>query len=209
MENAADALKMAAAVLVFVVALSISINAFGRVRKTSQTILDYRDREYDYEYVEENIDDSGNVLTERLVGMESIIPTIYKAYKENYKIVFEDLTLYQKKDSITGMFNDINYIDLQREALAGGEEQKRIFITAIIYGRAGEYSKDWDKIKEEFLNLGIRFTNEYGIYDEIKNSKYIEKLGEYYQEEVDSEEGQSDSTPDANKTKKRIITYSK
>ena len=51
MENAADALKMAAAVLVFVVALSISINAFGQARRTTQTILEYKDREYEYTYI--------------------------------------------------------------------------------------------------------------------------------------------------------------
>ena len=48
MENAADALKMAAAVLIFVVALSISINAFSEVRTTATTILNYKDNEYDY-----------------------------------------------------------------------------------------------------------------------------------------------------------------
>lgn len=84
MENAAEALKLAAAVLIFVVALSISINAFGEARKTSQIILDNRDREYDYTYVEEN------GTTQRIVGAETIIPSIYKAYKENYKIVFEN-----------------------------------------------------------------------------------------------------------------------
>ena len=44
MENAIDALHMAAAVLIFVVALSISINAFGEVRMTAQTILDSKDK---------------------------------------------------------------------------------------------------------------------------------------------------------------------
>ena len=83
MENAAEALKMAAAVLIFVLALSISINSFSEVRQTSQTILNYRDREYDTTYVEDN----GS--TERIVGAETIIPTIYKSYKENYKIIFD------------------------------------------------------------------------------------------------------------------------
>ena len=84
MENATDALKMAASVLMFVLALSISINAFGEARQTSQIILDYRDREYDYTYVE------NNGTTQRIVGAETIVPSIYKAYKENYKIVFKD-----------------------------------------------------------------------------------------------------------------------
>ena len=54
MENAIDALHMAAGFLIFVVALAISINAFGEARITAQTILNYNDREYDYTYVEQN-----------------------------------------------------------------------------------------------------------------------------------------------------------
>ena len=83
MENAADALKIAAAVLIFVVALSISITAFGEARATVTSILEYRDREYDYTYIEDN------GTTQRIVGLETIVPTIYRAYKENYKIIFD------------------------------------------------------------------------------------------------------------------------
>ena len=39
MENAADALKMAGAVLMFVIALSVSIVSFGQVRQASDVIL--------------------------------------------------------------------------------------------------------------------------------------------------------------------------
>ena len=39
MENAIDALKMAAGVLIFVMALSISINAFGQAREAATVIL--------------------------------------------------------------------------------------------------------------------------------------------------------------------------
>ena len=44
MENVADALKIAAEVLIFVLALSFSINDFGEARIASRTILDYKDR---------------------------------------------------------------------------------------------------------------------------------------------------------------------
>ena len=224
MENAADALKMAAAVLIFVLALSISINAFSEARQATDIILQYNDREYEYTYVEENKDDSGKVLTERLVGIESIIPSIYKAYKENYKIVFDvpdplttnsKISLYKKRNAKTGIFEDKNYIDLQREALAGGEEQKRIFIHAILYGKNYEnYQKDgtkkeWNDICKEFETLGIKFTNTEGLYNVIGSEKYKEALGVYYQEEVDGNDSTEDSEmPNASKTKKRIITYS-
>lgn len=41
------------------------------------------------------------------------------------------------------------------------------------------------------------------FYDKIKGKKFKESLGVYYQEEV---QGQV-NTPDANRTKKRVITY--
>ena len=48
MENAADALKMAGAVLLFVLALSIIIPFFSQARQTTDIILDARDRETVY-----------------------------------------------------------------------------------------------------------------------------------------------------------------
>lgn len=196
MENATDALKMAAAVLIFVLALSISINAFGEARRASQVILDYRDREYDYTYIT-----SGT--TQRQVGLETIIPSIYKAYKENYKIIFDIQNindkngLYSKKNE-NGNYDEINYIDLEKEVL-GSDKQKEEFIKAIIYGK----DSIPDEYKKEFSDLGINLKDD-GIYARIEDKKVTEKLGVYYQEDMQT--GGS-NTPDANKTKKRVITY--
>lgn len=205
MENAAEALKMAAAVLIFVLALSISINSFSEVRQTSQTILNYRDREYETTYVEDN----GS--TERLVGAETIIPSIYKIYQENYKIIFNIENIgYLYKKKITegenkGQDEEINYIDLQKEVL-GNESQKQRFIQAILYGVNSFEGKS--NVEEEFRNLGIEFNtdNSNGIFEKINNNKYKESLGVYYQEEVDSDSASKIS--ENNKTKKRVITYS-
>lgn len=205
MENATDALKMAFGVLVFVLALSVSINAFSEVRTTAQTIMEYSDREYDTTYVEE----SGT--TERLVGIESIIPTIYKAYKENYKIVFDERLLgddgvYKKRDE-TGNYKPVYTIDLEKEVL-GSDTQKENFILAIIYGKSGNIAK-FNNISQELQsNLKISLNDE-GIYGKIKGKVVKEYLGVYYQEEAGGEEGiaQGSSTPDANKTIKRVITY--
>ena len=166
MENATDALHMAAAVLVFVLALTISINAFTEARITATTILDRQDREYEYTYVEDN------GTTERIVGLESIVPSIYKAYKENYKIVFRDSHdsdgapillgndgIYRKKDD-SGDFVGIYAIDLQNEVL-GNDTQKEQFIMAILYGNRYE---NFDTIQQTFIdNLGI-YLNNRGMY---------------------------------------------
>lgn len=191
MENAAEALKMAAWVLIFVVALSMCITSFSQARQTMDTILEYNDKEYSYTYIE------GNGSTQRIVGFESIIPTIYRAYKENYKVVFpNNYKLYTKKDA-SGTDIDINYIDLEQETL-GNDQMKEEFIKGILFG------KDSVTNPESFTN--IIFNNKDGaLYEQLKGKEFREYLGVYYQEEAGSTE--ESSTPDTNKTKKRVITY--
>lgn len=200
MENAAEALKMAAAVLVFVLAISIALNAFGQVRQTSQILLDYNDREYDYTYVLDN------GTTNRIVSSENIIPAIYKAYKENFKIIFKDidkhpLEIYRKKISAINT-KSVYYIDLEKEALAN-DNQKEEFIKAILYGNKID---NWDAIQQKYLLNQKIILNNNGLYDIIKGHRFEEYMGIYYQEEIYNITDSS-SNPDANKTEKRIITY--
>lgn len=198
MENATEALQMAFGVLVFVIALSISINAFGEARRTSQVLLDYTDREYDYTYVKDN------QTTKRIVRAETIIPSIYKAYKENYKIVFKNIGdngLYKKV--INGVSKDIFFIDLEKEVL-GSDAQKEQFIEFLLYG----YSDVTDPKLKIFNDAGIEFNHQEGIYQSLLiNNNFEESLGVYYQEEIQSAE--TDNKPNANKNKKRVITYTK
>ena len=143
-----------------------------------------------------------------MFGLESITPTIYKAYKENYKIIFDkelfkDYGVYQKQNDTTN--TPIYSIDLQKEVI-GGDEQKEEFIMAILYGK--KYKK-FDNVSETFkTNLKI-ILNDTGIYDKIKNVRVKESIGIYYQEEEVTDENTSntENVPDANKTEKRIITY--
>lgn len=189
MGNAADALKMAAWVLIFVVALSIIINAFGMARQTTDILISYNDNEYYTDYVEQ-----GN--TERKVGYETIIPAIYRAYKENYKIIFLNndgtpMYFYENKNTK----EQINYIDLEKQNV-GNDTAKEEFIKYIVTGK-------------EINNSQYKFENSYdiknnGLYNQIKGKQFTESLGVYYQEEID---GNQSNTPDANKTKKRVITY--
>lgn len=202
MENAADALKMAAAVLIFVMAISITINSFTETRVAATTILNNKDKEYDYSYVEDN------GTTERLVSLESIIPTIYKAYKENYKIVFKENLfsdgVYKKINTETGTEDNVYSIDLQKEVL-GNDTQKEQFIMAILYG--SKYDQ-YENVKNTFKkNLKISL-NSAGIYDKINGKKLKESIGIYYQEEAGEQDNTNSTVPDANKTEKRVITYS-
>lgn len=110
MENAADAIKMAFGMFVFVVALSIVIFSFTRVRETSASITQNADEAayYDRITLEEN-DTSSWSLSSRVVGIETVIPTLYRYYKENYTVVFYRGTGYNPSN---GTFTKIEPITL-------------------------------------------------------------------------------------------------
>ena len=87
MENASDAIIMAGAVLIFVIALSVAMTVFSQARSTVDTVVYASDRTNYYEYFDVDI---SNNIKNRIVGLETIIPTLYKYYKENYTVVFLD-----------------------------------------------------------------------------------------------------------------------
>ena len=203
MENVADALKMAAAVLIFVAALSITINAFSQASTAVTTILQNGDREYDYTYVE----DDGT--TERVVGLETIVPSIYRVYSENYKIVFDSSILPE------GVYKDknnepINYIELSLVQKGNYDITQKV-LNSIIYGDSYEEFDYANSLMIGSNTSNSLYLNNEGIYDILKEQKVVEKLGVYYQDEVseNKEESSGNSTPNVNKTPKRVITYTK
>lgn len=201
MENASEALIMAFAVLIFVLALSISISSFSLARQTSQAIVDMTDREYDYTYVS-----IGG--TTREVGAETIVPNLYRAYKENYVIRFFEadgtpLCVYRRK--VNGDFVDTNEINLEKEAI-GNQQKATLFIDTLL---------NEVKLEDKFPNIKDLHTN--GFYDIIKAGKFKEELGIYYIEDLKKENSDDSSFDEytqeqisnANKTEKRVITYTK
>lgn len=152
MENAVEALKMAAAVLVFVIALGISISSFSEVRQVSETVINYNDREFYTDYVKNN-----NGSTERIISAETMIPAIYRAYKENYIIIIEDSSLatdgIYKKDG-----NPVMSIDLETGVELANDKQKDDFIRAVLYGQTRV--SNFDDIKSTFSKIGITLANQ-------------------------------------------------
>lgn len=213
MENAAEALKMAGGVLIFVLALSICINAFTNTRQGIDNLVLYSDREFLTTYVEQN---KG---TKRIVGAESIVPTIYRAYKENIKINFQ-FSENQESDieplytvSSYGSDEDqkIYSIDLDNQ-VHGSEKQREFFLYNILFGteiRGKMYSNDkYDEYKETISNITF---NSDGLYQRLTTSDtnlkgtYEESLGVYFPTEKD---GTTDKST-TNKTEKKVITYKK
>lgn len=198
MENAADALKMAGAVLLFVLALSVIIFSFGQVRETADTILDYKDRETSY------IDGNNYYTTtgtERQVGLETIIPSIYRAYIEEYKIVFDGLKEPIYKIKINGEWVNKYTLDLETaqnkiysNVSFGAGRTPEEFIKGILYGEFEGRQTAFE------IKYNIKLTGD-SLYSRLSKATMIkEYLGVYYQND-------DENIPDVNKNEKRIITY--
>lgn len=216
MENAAEALKMAGTVLIFVLAISIIILAFEQVRETSDTILDYRDRETEYISDEQNhyYQTTGR---ERIVGLETVIPSIFRAYLEQYKIVFEGLNeplfdIQDKSQTDNREYVPRYTLDSEEEINIGTNERKKAFLSGILYrdfnNDVVKYARGNDRYNPNpsdidfeiaFNNVNIR--NYSSLYDQLERATTItEYLGIYYSED-------NPNKAEVNSQKKRIITY--
>lgn len=209
-ENIADALKMAGSVLLFVMGLSIAILAFSQARESMDIVLSYSDRESlsiegnpRFYYLSKDND------TSRYVGKETIIPAIYRAYKENYKIVFkfpDDYYLFkQEVKNAKGLNKEkkIITLDLANQSLSS-DLASRQFLNGIIYG---DFEYENEKSKNDYINKFKITPNDISLYQYLteKESTYKikEYLGTYYIEDVN---GTSEVNA-VNKTEKRVITY--
>lgn len=199
MENGAEALKIAFAILMFLVALSLSISSFSEATNAIDSITTQRDRETEYTYVQptENLS--------RVVGIETVITSLYRITEQNLEIHFyeksasgsetkmELFKLLNVNGSDTGETS--NYIDLAHENLTfGGQFLPNEFIDILIGGRN---IKNWNEIKSKYVNRLIDGELEEGLYKRYANNKFEERLGEY-------EQGEG-----AAKITKRVITYVK
>ena len=205
-DNIADALKMAGSILLFVMGLSISILAFSQARESIDIVLSYSDRESltiendaRFYYLANQQD------TNRYVGKETIIPAIYRAYKENYKIIFQfpdDYYLFN--ETVEGERKNITTIDLSKEAI-DSDLGSRQFLQGIIYHDFTSFSHN---VVQYIQKFHITPNNQQCLFEYLteKEQKYKikESLGTYYQEDVG---GTPEAVEEINKIEKRVITY--
>ena len=123
MENAADALKMAAAILIFIIAIASSFSLFGTAKQTADSIIGMRDKQA---YLEAAELDNGILYTsssaikgnnaedeitteyvsgvtkngDRVVGIDDVISTIYRYAKEKYGV-----TIVQEDGKVLARFS--------------------------------------------------------------------------------------------------------
>ncbi|MBQ2835542.1 MAG: hypothetical protein IJE68_01740 [Clostridia bacterium] len=197
MENAVEALKIAFAVMMFVLALTLSISSFSQASSAIQSIANMRDRETEYTYVNPSED-----LT-RTVGIETVVTSMYRAFEENIVIYFMQndagtpLPLYYDTETTGKVKKDnkgnpikVACIELSNEGFAS-KEQAQEHLDIILGGEKVLKEKSQD-VKNKYINKLIH-TN--GLYKYLKNAQFTEHLGEYY-------EGEG-----ASQIKKRVITY--
>ena len=89
MENAVDALKISFAMFVFALALALMFNVVAQARATGDIVFQLNDKTEDYEYVTSSSGDY-NAQKDRIVGWETILPTIYRYHKEQYGVTIVD-----------------------------------------------------------------------------------------------------------------------
>ena len=95
MENAVDALKIAAAVLVFVIALTIAFALLSQAKATSDIMLFASDKTNYYTYSKDADDAEG-----RIVGADVVISSLYRYYKESVVV-----RVYNKNNTLIEEFN--------------------------------------------------------------------------------------------------------
>lgn len=214
MENAVQALKIAGAVLLFILALSLSISSLTQANSAVSAITNMYDKEAQYDYVRPS-----NQLT-RVVGVDAIVPTMYQAYEENIIIYFKNsdntpLPIYYKTDANgivetddSGQQITVDYVDLSKESFSDMDSAKQ-HLSMILAGKDKWEKQAQNETEKNMLDkkkYGNQFMTEYtnGFYEFLSNHTFVESLGEYY--EGNDGNSQTNSTT-ATKIKKRVITY--
>ena len=207
MDNIGDAVKMAGSVLLFILALSLIIPLFTQARQTADAIMDYSDRQAATEGIDEDTQESlernfyymsdeitGDINSRpqqvRTVGLNDIIPTVERAFDENFKVVFvkkdgqddvrkaKPINMYKwvggnTSDTTTAIDKrPINTIELKNSSVGDGDGSKKGFLKGILYADysfANNPNIPGSNPKGKFQN---RFNVKLGDYGDSSNIYY-------------------------------------
>lgn len=193
MENAVKALEYAFAILIFVIALSASIYLLSEVKTTSDIVFSQVDTKQFYEDAtlpEDELTNKGNIkYNGRIVNVETIVPTLYRDYKENYIIEFYD------KNGVKIIKFDLGEENRTREIWTGNPEidvKKRLDLflngstsgKGIINEQVHDLNKDIAFLKKEVTAGAQTYTInsddkntivKYGFYNYCKEKKFSEE----------------------------------
>jgi hypothetical protein len=164
MENATDALEIAFAIFVFILAIAIAINSLSVMKVAADSVL-YSSDKTNFYTAEDELENGA--YGTRIVGVETIIPMLYRYINESItiKIIDKDGNIYQ-----------IFSLDIE------GELNERIKACRELLGSIPIDSQDIKGIKYNIMkNIAGRFdidTNNDPLTDD-ERTKISDYLGEY------------------------------
>lgn len=193
MENVTDALYMAGAMLIFIVALTVAISSFTTLRAGVEEIVGQtetyelaRNGETYINYIKSN-----NAV--RLVGAETVVSSMNRAIKENYVVYIKFSTISKnelERCGITVAKAGSTLIASDGTTLIASDDE----IVKVTIGRDTNQHVDQIFSKTDQNNGSTKLS----LYELIKDMEFYEYLGEYQNNTNVTEE---------NKTTFRIITY--
>ena len=193
MENATDALKIAAFTLLFIGALSIAMITLSKAKEASESIIYTQDDRNYYSFLSTDEIEKRQYNGNRYVTIESIIPSLYRYNIENYRIEFYrsytdknhnvPLNVIQYKDNRTGNWVSTNILDKVNETNEEYDIKESLerTTTNLIEGYSG------DTFEEQ---LGVLFIEDDTNHDGIIN-----------------DEDSGNTEDNENDTEKRTICY--
>lgn len=180
MENASDALIMAGEMLIFIVALTVCISSFTKVRVEIDRIVGQKETvqmaKNSDEYV--NYIKSKETNSIRVVGAETLLPSMYRAIKENY-VIYIKLNAYDD-DYIKNSGIVLTKATKDVEAIISNSDGTTSFHKVI--SKNDNIIKITIGSKTEGINQNVnKILSDKGnaFFYHIKEMKFYEYLGEY------------------------------
>lgn len=210
MENAVDAMYIAGAVLLMLVALTVSISSFStQIAKVEEIVQ--ADERID---VVETTGASGNKeflnyitynKSTRDVGVETIVNSLYRSYKENYTVYIK----FKNPSSYTGVDTSIKTKAKKQQKDSDGNVIINVNDNILVFKITTEYNLQNAKEKLNSILAPVNAsTNPKGsnLYNKMVGKKFTEYIGTLYQNDIGTG-NRTEEISDANKTRIRIITY--
>lgn len=205
MENAVDALKIAFAVMFFTMALSLTMYMFTQARTTADAVLHSSDVTALMSYEE-----AVTGRESRVVGLETIIPTLYKYYKENYTVIFREksgayMQIYETKTNTDLWSQNFGnqYYGGKSTKICSFDVDEETRRHEPWTGSTDSYKKNLDAFLSggtfDFPSGSGESYNYENFIERYKSKKFLENLGEYVYNK--------DTAESAKEMKKRVIIY--
>ena len=226
MENVTRALLMAFSMIIFVIGFSFSMYLINKLTTTANVLLDSVESTNYYD----NIEVKGSDVIKRDVGVETIIPVLYRYYKEQYsvKIVDKNGNVIQLFDlgvegkiasaasntkndpeakSLNTMYNSKSQKVYLFEApwIGNVSQDARTRIDYFLNGTKGYINNTL----VDYSKDGPAFDNNGGFLKYAKDKTFEESFIEYVYEgeTISTEDGLETITGNTQENSKIVITY--